>query len=706
MKVACAFFTVLLFSYSIIYAQNSEIQTMGMWSPSLERTIEVTVYTPPGYSYTADKPYRLYIFLHGGFGSVTWDYAKILQPHLDDLIKNNEIDPMIVVYPVLRFETVYNREISGDLHFFTDSERNGKYSTVISNDILEWMAPWYNVTTKREERGIGGFSMGADGALRIAIRNSDKFIAAVSHDGTPALRAWNGIWKQFFLEETPGPPYTYDLNNGRWSTVWYGLSAAYSPNLVNPNMPDMHFDFPLDSMGLVIDSVFEDKWIANHDASSLLLNPSVYKNEIAIYLDATDGGQPDNEIFHNELSYLGIPHTYKTIKGFHGLYPETIRSGLTFLDQVMDDAVSSISHQHNIAITFSTDHINFINANSNRHFEPKIEVKNLGSQKASLFSITCQITLDNLIEYSDEINIDELNSNDVVDISFKKWRPDACQSFDLVIISTLSNDENNNNDTLKATLTCSNLIDDFESGFAKWIPEGFWGVSNEDAHGGDYCIDDSPHLTYDNFSDYSLLFNRSLNLSKLDDALLSFWNHHSFVSEGDSGIIEVSTDNGENWIQLGDAIVDSVAEWYEVNRSLTSYCGPGFDEVWLRFRLQTDGMGISNGWFIDDLYLNPVGTGIASFKDGSTPGYYQLFGNYPNPFNPKTKISYRLSRSAHVKLGIYNICGQLVELLCDEYKQAGYYLADWDATNLCSGVYFYKFQADDYTDIVKCTLLK
>ena len=85
---------------------------------------------------------------------------------------------------------------------------------------------------------------------------------------------------------------------------------------------------------------------------------------------------------------------------------------------------------------------------------------------------------------------------------------------------------------------------------------------------------------------------------------------------------------------------------------------------------------------------------------------FNLEQNYPNPFNPSTKISWQSSVGSHQTLKIYNILGTEVATLVDEYKPAGSYEIDFDASNLSSGVYLYKLQSEDFVQTRKMTLIK
>jgi hypothetical protein len=79
----------------------------------------------------------------------------------------------------------------------------------------------------------------------------------------------------------------------------------------------------------------------------------------------------------------------------------------------------------------------------------------------------------------------------------------------------------------------------------------------------------------------------------------------------------------------------------------------------------------------------------------SPPDKFELFRNYPNPFNPTTTICYQLTNDSKVNLKVYNVIGQEVATLVDEHKQVGYHQEVFDATRYASGMYIYRIV---YTD--------
>lgn len=85
---------------------------------------------------------------------------------------------------------------------------------------------------------------------------------------------------------------------------------------------------------------------------------------------------------------------------------------------------------------------------------------------------------------------------------------------------------------------------------------------------------------------------------------------------------------------------------------------------------------------------------------------YFLFQNYPNPFNPITNIKYSIPKSDIVIIKVYDILGKEITTLLNEYKQAGAYEVNFNASNLPSGVYFYRMISGSYSETKKMILLR
>jgi hypothetical protein len=85
---------------------------------------------------------------------------------------------------------------------------------------------------------------------------------------------------------------------------------------------------------------------------------------------------------------------------------------------------------------------------------------------------------------------------------------------------------------------------------------------------------------------------------------------------------------------------------------------------------------------------------------------FSLNQNYPNPFNPATTISFTLPSKSFVSLKVFDLLGREVATLVNEQKSAGTYTQKWNAANVSSGIYFYRLQADKFTETKKLLLLK
>lgn len=92
--------------------------------------------------------------------------------------------------------------------------------------------------------------------------------------------------------------------------------------------------------------------------------------------------------------------------------------------------------------------------------------------------------------------------------------------------------------------------------------------------------------------------------------------------------------------------------------------------------------------------------------NNNIPALPSLSQNYPNPFNPSTTIEYAIPKSELVTLKVYDVLGREVATLVNEYKQAGMYKANFNASGLVSGVYFYQLSAGSYVETKKLIMMK
>jgi photosystem II stability/assembly factor-like uncharacterized protein len=153
----------------------------------------------------------------------------------------------------------------------------------------------------------------------------------------------------------------------------------------------------------------------------------------------------------------------------------------------------------------------------------------------------------------------------------------------------------------------------------------------------------------------------------------------------------ITNNYGSSWIELADGLPNTVAMKLDYNLSAN------------KLRIGTHGRGT---WEITNL------TGITSMVN-SMPDDYQLYQNYPNPFNPTTNIRYSLKDNSKVTIVIYDMLGKEISKLVNQVQSAGQYEVPFNAVNLSSGIYYYKFTASpsngsagEFTDTKKMILIK
>jgi len=113
-----------------------------------------------------------------------------------------------------------------------------------------------------------------------------------------------------------------------------------------------------------------------------------------------------------------------------------------------------------------------------------------------------------------------------------------------------------------------------------------------------------------------------------------------------------------------------------------------------------DSSAISSEYWLNATDVNPNND-----KSG-VPSNYRLLQNYPNPFNPSTNIKYDLPKEGLVTLRVYDILGKEVKTLVNEFERAGTYKITFNASDLPSGIYFYRLSSKNFNQVKKFILLK
>ena len=217
-----------------------------------------------------------------------------------------------------------------------------------------------------------------------------------------------------------------------------------------------------------------------------------------------------------------------------------------------------------------------------------------------------------------------------------------------------------------------------------------------------------------NYSQYTYEYDSNGNVisfltEKWDST--SWVNYDKYTYTYNSNGNQISSLNeqwdGTNWVN-----VVRITYTYDANNRMVS----GFSEQW-------DGanwiLGEGVFYFDNEFISNSSGEKFEIFYASLTDirnneiskNNFVLSQNYPNPFNPTTKIQYTIptvgvQRAVSVQLKIYNVLGKEVATLVNEYKSAGEYKVEFDASVLPSGVYFYQLKAGSFVETKKMVLLR
>ena len=259
------------------------------------------------------------------------------------------------------------------------------------------------------------------------------------------------------------------------------------------------------------------------------------------------------------------------------------------------------------------------------------------------------------------------------------------------------------------TPTPTVVLDDNAGSFANWTAGGTattWNTTTLQSHTAPSSFSESPSGNYPANCDLHMTLTTPLNVNTNPVVTLSFWHRYATELDFDYCKVEVSSDGGANW-QLVKQYTGTNTTWTQQTFDISPYAN-GSTNLKVRFRLTSDAGVQADGWYVDDIniskYCVSAITGIGI--NNGLPVNFSLEQNYPNPFNPATVIKYQLPKSSFVKLKVYDLLGKEVASLINSQVEAGYHQAEFNGSNLSSGLYIYKLETDGFTDVKKMILVK
>jgi hypothetical protein len=359
---------------------------------------------------------------------------------------------------------------------------------------------------------------------------------------------------------------------------------------------------------------------------------------------------------------------------------------------------------------------------------PEVTIGNFGANTET-FNVNLTIEASGTPVYDQDVVVTDLAGyGATVDIVFPDFTPAIEVIYDVIAVTELTGDLNPANDSAFSTyntIPVAGFFVDFESGIADFTTTNDW------QHGAPTT---GPGGAWSGVNVIGTLINGQYSLGPLlseltspevvlgEQPILSFYHWYTTENTYDGGNVKISTDGGASWTLITPAggydgalsnnfqnpiggemaFYGDNGFWQQETFDLSAYANQA---VMIKFDFGSDTSVITgDGWYIDDFFLEFYISDIEA--EATVPNTFNLAQNYPNPFNARTTIEYNLQHDTQVTLDIFDILGRRLETLVNENQSAGSHSTVWDAVDVATGLYFYRIQAGEQSDIKRMMLLK
>ncbi|HZW40647.1 MAG TPA: T9SS type A sorting domain-containing protein [Ignavibacteriaceae bacterium] len=159
-----------------------------------------------------------------------------------------------------------------------------------------------------------------------------------------------------------------------------------------------------------------------------------------------------------------------------------------------------------------------------------------------------------------------------------------------------------------------------------------------------------------------------------------------------------SSDQGNTWFEIGDMFYPEAYDYFFLNKDYGYAIQYSLERI-PKFYRTTDG---GYTW----TFVGSIPNIATNQEEYNILYQFSLEQNFPNPFNPSTKIKYTLPQQGLVTIKVYDVLGKEITTLINEEKPSGEYEVEFDGSKLSSGIYYYKIQAGEFVQTKKMVLMK
>jgi hypothetical protein len=331
-------------------------------------------------------------------------------------------------------------------------------------------------------------------------------------------------------------------------------------------------------------------------------------------------------------------------------------------------------------------------------FEPTTTLKNWGLSDNGPLVITCQMyDAEGTLLYSDSANVTTMDAGVELNKSLSLYSFTEPGEYKMRMTCQVPEDNNEDNNIYEKWFQVIDYLEDFEQPTDIWDFGQGWGITDDynGGHQSEYAAHVNSGQSYTNDIDNSLTLKYGLDLSGFEAASLVFWTRYAMEKNSDYLYVQARSESGTEWMTL-ESFTGIDMRWQKKVVTLEPFSGIDKNRVFIRFRFISDQQTTYMGPLIDDLAIiyEPVVVGAWNKNMNQQPEQVRLFQNFPNPFNPETRISYYIPKPAYVTIRIINLQGQVVDVLVGSRQTPAIYHTLWRPEDLASGVYFYHLTAE------------